>query len=47
LIHASTAKVVPPEATGVVTVAMAAVAAFLTPIGHHGNLFVYGRADRF
>jgi di/tricarboxylate transporter len=26
----------------VVTVAMAAVAAFLTPIGHHGNLIVYG-----
>jgi di/tricarboxylate transporter len=26
----------------VVTVAMAAVAAFLTPIGHHGNLLVYG-----
>ncbi len=25
----------------VVTVAMAAVAAFLTPIGHHGNLLVY------
>ena len=25
-----------------VTVAMAAVAAFLTPIGHHGNLLVYG-----
>jgi di/tricarboxylate transporter len=22
--------------------AMAAVAAFLTPIGHHGNLLVYG-----
>jgi di/tricarboxylate transporter len=30
-----------PEAF-VVTVAMAAVAAFLTPIGHHGNLIVYG-----
>jgi di/tricarboxylate transporter len=30
-----------PEAF-VVTVAMAAVAAFLTPIGHHGNLLVYG-----
>jgi len=30
-----------PEAY-VVTVAMAAVAAFLTPIGHHGNLLVYG-----
>jgi di/tricarboxylate transporter len=29
-----------PEAF-VVTVAMAAVAAFLTPIGHHGNLLVY------
>jgi di/tricarboxylate transporter len=26
----------------VVTVAMASVAAFLTPIGHHGNLIVYG-----
>ena len=26
----------------VVTVAMAAVIAFLTPIGHHGNLLVYG-----
>ena len=26
----------------VVTVAMAAVAAFLTPIGHHGNLLIYG-----
>ena len=26
----------------VVTVAMAAVGAFLTPIGHHGNLLVYG-----
>ena len=31
----------PPEAYAV-TVAMAAVAAFLTPIGHHGNLLVYG-----
>lgn len=31
----------PPEAF-VVTVAMAAVVAFLTPIGHHGNLLVYG-----
>jgi len=30
-----------PEAY-VVTVAMAAVTAFLTPIGHHGNLLVYG-----
>ncbi len=30
-----------PEAY-VVTVAMSAVAAFLTPIGHHGNLLVYG-----
>jgi di/tricarboxylate transporter len=30
----------PPEAY-VVTVAMAAVASFLTPIGHHGNLLVY------
>jgi di/tricarboxylate transporter len=26
----------------VITVAMAAVASFLTPIGHHGNLLVYG-----
>jgi di/tricarboxylate transporter len=26
----------------VVTVAMAAVIAFLTPIGHHGNLLIYG-----
>lgn len=26
----------------VVTVAMASVVAFLTPIGHHGNLLVYG-----
>lgn len=25
-----------------VTVAMAAVAAFITPIGHHGNLLIYG-----
>jgi di/tricarboxylate transporter len=31
----------PPEPF-VVTVAMASVAAFLTPIGHHGNLLVYG-----
>ncbi len=31
----------PPEPF-VVTVAMAAVTAFLTPIGHHGNLLVYG-----
>ena len=31
----------PPEAF-VVTVAMAAVASFLTPIGHHGNLLIYG-----
>jgi di/tricarboxylate transporter len=31
----------PPEAY-VVTVAMASVAAFITPIGHHGNLLVYG-----
>ena len=31
----------PPEAY-VITVAMSAVAAFLTPIGHHGNLLVYG-----
>ncbi len=30
-----------PEAY-VVTVAMASVIAFLTPIGHHGNLLVYG-----
>jgi di/tricarboxylate transporter len=30
-----------PEAF-VITVAMAAVTAFLTPIGHHGNLLVYG-----
>lgn len=30
-----------PEAY-VVTVAMAAVASFFTPIGHHGNLLVYG-----
>ena len=30
-----------PEAY-VVTVAMASVASFLTPIGHHGNLLVYG-----
>jgi di/tricarboxylate transporter len=34
----------PPEPY-VVTVAMAAVAAFLTPIGHHGNLLVYGPGD--
>ena len=32
---------VAPEAF-VVTVAMASVVAFLTPIGHHGNLLVYG-----
>lgn len=31
----------PPQAY-VVVVAMAAVAAFVTPIGHHGNLLVYG-----
>ena len=31
----------PPEPFAV-TVAMAAVAAFITPIGHHGNLLVYG-----
>lgn len=31
----------PPEPY-VVTVAMSSVAAFLTPIGHHGNLLVYG-----
>jgi hypothetical protein len=30
-----------PEPFGV-TVAMASVVAFLTPIGHHGNLLVYG-----
>jgi di/tricarboxylate transporter len=30
----------PPEAY-VVTVAMASVVAFLTPIGHHGNLLIY------
>lgn len=34
----------PPEPF-VVTVAMAAVASFLTPIGHHGNLLIYGPAD--
>jgi di/tricarboxylate transporter len=31
----------PPEAY-VVSVAMASVVAFLTPIGHHGNLLIYG-----
>ncbi len=31
----------PPEPY-VVTVAMASVVAFLTPIGHHGNLLIYG-----
>jgi di/tricarboxylate transporter len=31
----------PPEPF-VVTVAMASVASFLTPIGHHGNLLIYG-----
>lgn len=31
----------PPEPY-VVAVAMAAVTSFLTPIGHHGNLLVYG-----
>lgn len=31
----------PPEPY-VVTVAMAAVTAFLTPMAHHGNLLVYG-----
>ena len=31
----------PPEPY-VITVAMAAVASFLTPIGHHGNLLIYG-----
>jgi di/tricarboxylate transporter len=30
-----------PEAY-VVTVAMASVASFFTPIGHHGNLLIYG-----
>jgi len=30
----------PPEAY-VVTIAMASVASFLTPIGHHGNLLIY------
>jgi len=30
-----------PEAF-VVTVAMASVVAFITPIGHHGNLLIYG-----
>lgn len=30
-----------PEAF-LITVAMAAVASFLTPIGHHGNLLIYG-----
>jgi di/tricarboxylate transporter len=32
---------VPPEPL-VVTVAMASVTAFFTPIGHHGNLLIYG-----
>jgi di/tricarboxylate transporter len=42
-VAASLAKALgqPPEAY-VVTVAMASVVAFLTPIGHHGNLLVYG-----
>jgi di/tricarboxylate transporter len=31
----------PPEPF-VVTVAMAAVTSFFTPIGHHGNLLIYG-----
>jgi di/tricarboxylate transporter len=31
-----------PADAYVVTVAMAAVVSFLTPIGHHGNLLVYG-----
>jgi di/tricarboxylate transporter len=31
----------PPEPL-VVTVAMAAVTSFFTPIGHHGNLLIYG-----
>ena len=26
----------------IITVAMAAVTSFLTPVGHHGNLLVYG-----
>jgi di/tricarboxylate transporter len=37
----ATALGAPPEPF-VVTVAMAAVVAFLTPIGHHGNLLIYG-----
>jgi di/tricarboxylate transporter len=32
---------VPPEPL-VVTVAMASVTSFFTPIGHHGNLLIYG-----
>ena len=32
---------VPPEPF-VVTIAMASVASFFTPIGHHGNLLIYG-----
>jgi di/tricarboxylate transporter len=32
---------IPPEPL-VVTVAMAAVTSFFTPIGHHGNLLIYG-----
>jgi di/tricarboxylate transporter len=31
----------PPEPIAV-TVAMAAVTSFFTPIGHHGNLLIYG-----
>jgi di/tricarboxylate transporter len=34
----------PPEPF-IVTVAMASVASFLTPSGHHGNLLIYGAAD--
>jgi di/tricarboxylate transporter len=31
-----------PAEAFVVTVAMAAVTSFFTPIGHHGNLLIYG-----
>lgn len=31
-----------PPQPYVITVAMAAVASFITPIGHHGNLLIYG-----
>jgi len=31
-----------PPQPFVITVAMAAVASFFTPIGHHGNLLIYG-----